>query len=300
MNKAATMQTELFDVDSDVVALRPAFKTQLLKWVGNKQRFAHEIASCFPEKYNDYHEPFMGSGAVLSTLAPEKGFASDKYNPLVEIFQCLKEDPERLVEWYSERWHLADKLGKKDGYQKILDSFNSSANGADLLFLCRACYGGVVRFRKADGFMSTPVGVHAPIKPESFRKRAMEWHERCKNITFNCEDYKAAMQRAQPGDLVYCDPPYTHSQGILYGGQGFRLEELCEIIQDCKDRGVYVALSIDGTKKSGKLNCDLPIPENLFEREIFVNCGRSMLRRFQMGGSTLEAEVVSDRLLLTY
>ena len=35
-------------------------------------------------------------------------------------------------------------------------------------------------------------------------------------------------------------------------------------------------------------------------QQAFVNCGRSMLRRFQMGGKTLESEVVSDRLLLTY
>lgn len=34
--------------------------------------------------------------------------------------------------------------------------------------------------------------------------------------------------------------------------------------------------------------------------EIFVNCGRSMLRRFQRVGETLEDDVVSDRLLLTY
>jgi DNA adenine methylase len=59
-------------------------------------------------------------------------------------------------------------------------------------------------------------------------------------------------------------------------------------------------LSIDGTKKSGKVDCDLPIPKDLFEREIFVDCGRSMLKRFQMDGLTLEKEHVSDRLLLTY
>ena len=61
-----------------------------------------------------------------------------------------------------------------------------------------------------------------------------------------------------------------------------------------------MALSIDGTKKSGEMNCDLPIPDDLFKEEIFVNVGRSMLRRFQMEGQTLESEVVSDRLLLTY
>ena len=105
---------------------------------------------------------------------------------------------------------------------------------------------------------------------------------------------------AQPGDVIYCDPPYTHSQSILYGSQSFALQRLFRAIQRCKSRGVYVALSIDGTKKSGTLVCKLPIPDGLFEREVLVNCGRSMLRRFQMGGRTLEAEVVADRLLLTY
>lgn len=108
------------------------------------------------------------------------------------------------------------------------------------------------------------------------------------------------MDLARPGDLVYCDPPYAFTQAILYGAQAFSFERLLRSIARCKDRGVYVALSIDGTKRSGKTVCNLPIPPGLFRREATVNCGRSMLRRFQMGGETLEGEVVADRLLLTY
>lgn len=108
------------------------------------------------------------------------------------------------------------------------------------------------------------------------------------------------MGMANEGDLIYCDPPYSHSQTILYGAQSFNLEHLFEVIAECKRRGVFVSLSIDGTKKSGSEVCGLPIPAGLFEREIFVHCGRSMLRRFQMNGQTLEQEHVSDRLLLTY
>jgi DNA adenine methylase len=59
-------------------------------------------------------------------------------------------------------------------------------------------------------------------------------------------------------------------------------------------------LSIDGTKKSGNTVCHIPIPTGLFKREVFIHCGRSMLKRFQMNGKTLEEEHVSDRLLLTY
>jgi DNA adenine methylase len=61
-----------------------------------------------------------------------------------------------------------------------------------------------------------------------------------------------------------------------------------------------VALSIDGSKQTNKELLHLDIPPHLFEREIYVNCGRSMLKRFQMEGETLENHVVTDRLLLTY
>lgn len=278
----------------------PPFKTQLLKWVGSKQRFAHEIVSYFPLDFGRYFEPFLGSGAVLGTLAPKKAVASDVFKPLLEIWQTLADDPALLKRWYSDRWHATKKGGKVAQYERIKASYNATPNGADLLFLCRSCYGGVVRFRKADGYMSTPCGVHNPIPPAAFAKRVDEWWKRTEGSEFLRMDYKEALQLAKKGDLVYCDPPYQETQSILYGAQAFKLEELVELIARLKSQNIYVALSIDGTKRSGNRSCDIPIPNGLFEREVFVNCGRSMLRRFQMGGQTLEGEVVADRLLLTY
>jgi DNA adenine methylase len=289
------MQVTLFDSP----AVKP-FKSQLLKWIGNKQRFAHEIASYFPADMNRYFEPFVGSGAVLATLAPSKAVASDVFEPLVEIWQTLSKAPNLLKSWYFDRWTEMQGGEKVERYEQIKARYNASPNGADLLFLCRSCYGGVVRFRKADGYMSTPCGVHAPISPESFSSRVDEWSNRTKGTEFRRLDFRDALDSASKGDLVYCDPPYTHSQAILYGAQSFNLSELFERIDRCKSRGVRVVVSIDGTKKSGATECELPIPDGLFEQEAFVNCGRSMLRRFQMGGKTLESELVSDRLLLTY
>ncbi len=86
---------------------------------------------------------------------------------------------------------------------------------------------------------------------------------------------------AADGDVVYCDLPYSDTQTILYGAQAFSLPDLLEHIAAAKDRGAKVALSIDGSKKSGKKQMELPIPDGLFEREALVNCGRSMLRRSQ-------------------
>lgn len=288
----------LFSLDEDA-SIAP-FKSQLLKWVGNKQRFAHEIASYFPTNFGTYFEPFLGSGAILATLAPERGIGSDVFRPLVEIWWTLKSDPETLKRWYAERWHAMMEGDKVAEYERIKASYNANPNGADFLFLCRACYGGVVRFRMADGYMSTPCGVHKPIAPETFSHRVEEWYRRMLGTQFLLEDYETVMNMAKQGDMVYCDPPYSNSQTILYGAQSFDLERLFQAIGRCKSQGVYVALSIDGTKRSGALTHGLSVPPGLFEREVFVNCGRSMLKRFQMNGRTLEGEIVADRLLLTY
>jgi len=276
------------------------FRTQLLKWIGNKQRFAHEIIAFFPRRFAAYYEPFLGSGAVLGALAPTRGFASDAFKPLMEIWLALKNSPELLKQWYADRWRFMEEHGKMEAYDKILASFNAHPNGADLVFLCRSCYGGVVRFRQADGHMSTPCGVHVPITPESFSKRVDLWRSKIAGTSFTVADFEETMAKAAKGSLIYCDPPYLCSQRILYRAQAFSLERLFEAIARCKKRGVYVALSIDGSKKSGNVDCRIPLPRGLFEREAFVHCGRSMLRRFQMNGRTLEEETVADRLLLTY
>jgi DNA adenine methylase len=273
---------------------------QLLKWIGNKHRFATEIVSYFPKGFRIYREPFLGSGAVLGTLAPDNGVGSDNFKPLIEIWQALQERPEWLKQCYADRWRAVMRGEKVREYEKIKARYNATPNGADLLFLSRACYGGVVRFRKVDGYMSTPCGVHAPISPASFGKRVDEWHERTAGTQFLLQNYREAMDAAGTGDLIYCDPPYTFTQSILYGAQSFDLADLLQTIHGCKKRGVYVALSIDGTKRSGSSVCNVPIPRSLFEREIMIHCGRSMLKRFQMDGRTLENEIVQDRLLLTY
>lgn len=303
---AAEAQLNLLDgVDtSDDTAIRAAtghrFNTQLLKWIGNKQRFAPEIIGFFPARFGTYYEPFLGSGAVLGTLAPTAGVASDALKPLVEIWEAVARRPSVAKQWYRERWQVATRGGKVEGFALVKAAYNRQPNGADLLFICRACYGGVVRFRQRDGYISTPVGAHSPVPPESFDKRVDAWHARIRNTTFAHSDFESIMDNARSGDVVYCDPPYVHSQAILYGAQSFSLERLFKTIERCKRRGVRVLLSIDGSKRSGAYLCDLPIPDGLFEREVAVRVGRSMLRRFQMAGETLEGEVVRDRLLLTY
>ena len=80
----------LLDFGEGRFRVAPKCRSQLLKWIGNKQRFAPEIVSFFPARFGVYREPFLGSAAVLATLAPRQGVGSDIFAPLVEIWQTLR------------------------------------------------------------------------------------------------------------------------------------------------------------------------------------------------------------------
>src|SRR5690606_20348965 len=144
--------------------------------------------------------------------------------------KMLSTNPDGLIEWYAERRALLNYMTKEEAYLKVRASYNAHPNGADFLFLTRSCYRGVVRVRKADGFMSTPFGAHTPIRTHAFFKRASDWSDRMRNSRFQHLAYREAFHFARHADLIYCAPPNSHSQNILYGAQSFKLDELLAAI----------------------------------------------------------------------
>ena len=229
----------------------------------------------------------------------QKAYGSDILPFLVDIFILAKENPELLTEYY-KREITEYYLSPEKKYNEIREDFNKNHNPYDFLLLSRTCYSGVIRFRKSDGYMSTPRGPHSPIKPEIFEKRVLQWHELLKKASFYCESYNEAMSKPQKGDVVYCDPPYTHSQSIIYGAQDFKIDELWGKIEECKSRGVKVMLSINGMRDSQKKDISITPPEGLFERKLYIDCGTSMIDRLQNTGKTMKDKKVDDQLLLTW
>ena len=281
----------------------------LLKWIGNKQRMAASIVGYMPEKFNNYYEPFLGSGAVLAELLFQRKdclwnnqkefFASDILPFLIDIFKSVQISPDELSSYYAEEIACYND-DPENYYLTIRERFNQSKNYKDFCVLTRTCYSGIVRFRKKDGYMSTPRGPHKPISGESFRKRVITWNQLIRNVNFlNC-DFIKLMDLAKSGDVVYCDPPYTHSQNILYGAQSFDIKELWEKITECKNRGVFIMVSINKTKNSQKTDISAIIPEGLFERKISLDCGTSMIDRLQNNGKKMTEKNVHDYLLLTW
>ena len=116
----------------------------LLKWIGNKQRFAGTIISYMPEQFNNYYEPFLGSGAVMAQLLYQSSttntpifahsYASDILPFLIDIFNIVKYDPKQIKNYYSKEIEEYYK-NPNDKYNEIRDRFNSNHNALDFCLL---------------------------------------------------------------------------------------------------------------------------------------------------------------------
>jgi DNA adenine methylase len=271
---------------------------QLLKWIGNKFRHAEIIAAHLPDDLGVYYEPFAGTSAVAATLQPADAVASDALPELVGLFELVQDDPESLLQHYEE-WSTRIASDGEVRYVEVRDRFNASRTPEDLLVLSRTCWGGVMRFT-LDGKMSTPIGPHRPMAPAKLAGYVDEWQHRLAGVDFRCQDFADTMALAAEGDTVYCDPPYVHGQGILYGAQGFELTELWDSVRAATGRGARVAVSLDGFRKSGAEPIVHELPDQLFARELLIDGGGCMLRRFQASGDDMRLEQVSERLLLSW
>jgi DNA adenine methylase len=271
---------------------------QLLKWVGNKFRYAELIAKHLPTDFDSYIEPFVGTGAVLATVAPGRGIAGDALGILVEFHQAVQTNPQPLIAHYSVTREEILCHGR-DAYEEVKTRYNAEPTPEDLLVLSRACYGGVVRFTRG-GHMSTPMGPHRLMPAEKLARYMDQWQLRLSGTRFLHCDYREAMSEAGQDDVVYCDPPYLHGQSILYGAQDFRMPALWQAVAEAAERGARVVVSVDGWRRSGDKLIELGIPDGLFSRELLIERGGCMLRRFQMTGEDMAFEQVADRLLLTW
>lgn len=275
---------------------------QLIKYIGNKTKVSENISFFLSKNFDTYVEPFFGSGALLGELQPKKSIAVDIHQPLIDMWKLAQKNPNKLSEFYEEKWmkYSVDDKSKKSIYNDVVKSYNDKPNPLDFLFISRTCYGGVLRYRKKDGGLSTPVGPHLAINPNSFNKRLKIWGSVIKNTRFICGDYKIITDLVSSKTLIYCDPPYIDTQKILYGAQEFKFAELQEEISKWKMKKSQIALSIDGSKFSGSKEIETSINKKALPYSFNINLGGSMLKRFQLKDKNTKKHIVSDKLYLSF
>jgi len=65
-------------------------QASFLKWAGGKRWLVSRFSTLFPDTFENYYEPFVGSGSVFFWLRPERGLISDANAELVNLCKALK------------------------------------------------------------------------------------------------------------------------------------------------------------------------------------------------------------------
>jgi DNA adenine methylase len=226
----------------------------ILKWAGGKRQLLPELTARFPVDYRHYHEPFVGGGAVFFALEPEAGSINDLNERLVTFYEVIRDWPDALIEENRTNEHSDDYYyDARDEFNDLRTVSNKTRNqqireASLLLYLNRTGFNGLYR-ENDDGEFNVPVGTYT--NPDWVRAEAIRAaHPVPQDIAIHNEDFAYIETEAEPGDLVYCDPPYQPVSETAdfteYQAEGFEKEDqkrLRDVALALDEAGVSVVIS---------------------------------------------------------
>lgn len=186
---------------------------RFVKWAGGKQQLIEQFEPLFPHKFNNYFEPFVGSGAIafhiLQKHKPKKVLLSDINVELINTYNIVKKDVKRLtVELKQHKeYHLADK----PKYYYEIRSINPNdlpelEKAARFIYLNKTCFNGLYRVNSKGGF-NVPIGSYK--NPDIIQEDKLKRISKLlKKVNVKVMDFEKVVNKAKKGDFIYFDPPY--------------------------------------------------------------------------------------------
>jgi len=229
----------------------------VVKWAGGKRQILDEITKYIPDEFSTYYEPFLGGGAVLFELQPEKAVVNDINQELMNIYQVIKENVDELIEDLKKHKNEREyfyKIRELDRDKERYSRLSRVERASRFIYLNKTCYNGLFRVNKSGEF-NAPFGNYKNpnIVNENTLRAVSEYFNRA-NIIFTCQDFEAALQSAEKGDFVYLDPPYDpvsetasfteYDKGGFDRGEQIRLKKVCDKLNE---KGIKFLLSNSAT-----------------------------------------------------
>jgi DNA adenine methylase len=247
-----------------------------LKWAGGKGQLLPELLARLPQRFRGYHEPFVGGGAFffeLRALGRLEGAVhlTDRNPPLIDTYATVRADVEAVIRRL--RRHRNDEAEFYRVRAQDPRRLSPAARAARVIYLNRTCYNGLYRENRSGGF-NVPFGRYAnPALCDAENLRTVA--AALRGVTLACTRYDAVVNRAEPGDLVYFDPPYqpvsATSSFTAYHRDGFGpddQERLRDLFATLVERGVHVMLSNSDTPLVRSLYSDFAIDRVYASRAI--------------------------------
>lgn len=253
-----------------------------MPWVGNKEKLLPYIHSILPPKYNQYLEPFGGSGAMLLSL-PHKSNRLDIYNDfntdLVNLFICIRDSPLALLKeidflpFHSRaEFDMAKKLvSHEEPLREILerelaviaDRELISEEEASILMPLLQRKAALANVSRAASYLkrvwgsfsgtTTSFGVKA-IPFDKVKSRVEQVAKRIPDVVIENKDaVRLIIERDREDGVIYCDPPYYDAEKLYEVDFTKRMHvKLWRALKQCKG---YVIVSYN----------DCPYIRNLYK-----------------------------------
>lgn len=215
-----------------------------LRWAGGKRWLLKEIEHFLPDKgYNQYHEPFVGGGAIFFYLQPRKAYISDTNYELIHTYKQIRDNAEEVV------YYLKKFKNTKEDYYHIRQSTYRipSKKAAKFIYLNQTSFNGIYRVN-LKGEYNVPYGFR--INHKINYDNILRASNVLQDTEIFCQDYSQALMNVAEGDLVFLDPPYTitHNDNgfIKYNQKLFSIEEqykLSKMITEIKNHGAFYILT---------------------------------------------------------
>jgi len=221
-----------------------------LRWTGSKRWFTkNHISEFMPKKFADYHEPFLGAGAVffhlINNLAEERRyFLSDFNDDLINAYIQLKNNPADVIT------HLKGFTNSEQEYYRIrrLNFEVPEEKAAQFIYLNRTSFNGIYRVN-SNGLYNVPYGKRP--KVDYVTEDLLLNVSNClQDVVIAGQSFEKSLDNIKRGDLVFLDPPYTvahENNGFIeYNQQLFAWEDqerLKNFIERLIEIGAYFILT---------------------------------------------------------
>lgn len=219
--------------------------TPFLKWAGGKRWLASKLVDKAKPISGRYIEPFLGGAAVFFALRPTTSVLSDTNYELVNTYSAIRTDHERVYKLLEEhqRCHTAEYFYRIRDYRPRCE-FRIAAR---FIYLNRTCWNGLYRVN-LKGHFNVPIGTKSTVLMPTDNWPAVA--RALQDSDLQCCDFEDSIDRAQHGDFVFADPPYTvkhnHNGFIKYNDSLFSWADqirLRDALVRAKNRGARIVVT---------------------------------------------------------
>lgn len=234
-----------------------------VKWAGGKRQLLKQIRERMPQKYNKYYEPFVGGGAVVFDLLPERAVINDINKALINTYQQICNESEAFIDVVNrldrEMWEDG-----KEYYYALRERYNDKLIQGEFdielaalfVFINKHCFNGLYRVN-GKGLFNVPYNKsrNQSIEAEAIRATS----EYLKSVTIMNGDFQNACEEAKEHDFVFIDSPYAPLNPTsfeAYTKEGFDMEShkrLADLYDKLTARGCYCMLTNHNTELINEL-----------------------------------------------